>query len=386
MTKTLCILGSTGSIGTQALEVCEHLGIAVAGLAVGGSRLDLAERQVRRFSPAYCAVSDEDAAKDLRTRLADTATQVLGGKDSAAALADKTNADTVLNAITGIAGLLPTLAAIRAKKTLALANKETLVAAGELVNALLSETGVTMLPVDSEHCAIHQCIDKRPKSEIARLILTASGGSLFGKTREELSQVDVRQALTHPNWSMGKKITVDSSTLVNKGLELIEAIRLFGLPEDKIDILVHRESVVHSMASFVDGSVMAQLAVPDMRLCIQYALTYPEKKAGLTKPLDLAQVGKLTFYPVDSEAFPSVELARSAVRRGGVYPCVFNGANEACVDLFLREKIRFTDIFDLLSYALETAKPHSLELSLDAILEADKEARTLVYEKAARDV
>ncbi|MBE6705572.1 MAG: 1-deoxy-D-xylulose-5-phosphate reductoisomerase, partial [Ruminococcaceae bacterium] len=278
--------------------------------------------------------------------------------------------------------LLPTQAAIKAKKNIAIANKETLVAAGDIVNRLISENNVAMLPVDSEHCAIHQCIDGKNKSEISKLIITASGGSMFGKTREQLRNVQLKDALTHPNWSMGKKITIDSSTLVNKGLELIEAVRLFGIPEDRIDVLVHRESIVHSMASFVDGSVMAQMAVPDMRLCIQYALTYPNKLPGLTPTLDLAKTAKLTFYDVDNNAFPSVNLARRAVRAGGVLPAVFNGANEACVDLFMQEKIRFTDIFDLIEYALDSYDSNNSQATLEDILRADETARELVREKA----
>lgn len=380
MAEKLCILGSTGSIGTQALESAEHLGIEVTAICAG-SRIDLLEKQIRKYKVRLCAVADEKKAAELKLAVADTPVKIISGSDCAAEICGEADCDTVLNAITGVAGLLPTVAAIKAKKNIAIANKETLVAAGDIVNGLIKEYGVTMLPVDSEHCAIHQCISGRKPEEISRLIITASGGALFGKTRAELESVRLSDALTHPNWSMGKKITIDSSSLVNKGLELIEAIRLFGIPEDRIDVLVHRESIVHSMASFIDGSVMAQMAVPDMRLCIQYALTYPEKKYGLTAPLDLAKIGKLSFYEVDSVTFPSVELARRAVRLGGVMPAVFNGANEACVDLFLREKIKFTDIFELLEYALESLRMNIDVLTLDAVLEADKASRELVYEK-----
>jgi len=381
--EKLCILGSTGSIGTQALESCEHLGIEVTAICAG-SRIDILEDQIRKYKPLVCAVANERKALELKTKVADTNVRIISGAVCSEEICDMTDCDTILNAITGIAGLLPTVAAIKAKKNIAIANKETLVAAGDIVNALIKEYGVTMLPVDSEHCAIHQCIDGRNKDEISKLIITASGGSMFGKTRKELENVKLSDALTHPNWSMGKKITIDSSTLVNKGLELIEAIRLFGIPEDRIDVLVHRESIVHSMASFVDGSVMAQMAVPDMRLCIQYALTYPHKRPGLTAPLDLAKIGKLSFYEVDNNAFPSVELARRAIRIGGIVPAVFNGANEACVDLFLREKIRFTDIFDLLEYALDSFENKISEATLQDILEADAQARQLVYEKAQK--
>ncbi len=383
MAEKICILGSTGSIGTQALESCEHLGIEVCAIAAG-SRIDILEDQIRKFKPEFCAVADERKALELKTKVADTSVKIISGQFSCEEIPSMTDCDTVLNAITGIAGLLPTIASIKAGKNIAIANKETLVAAGDIVNKLILENNVIMLPVDSEHCAIHQCIDGRNKDEISKLIITASGGSMFGKTREELRNVRLEDALTHPNWSMGKKITIDSSTLVNKGLELIEAIRLFGIPEDRIDILVHRESIVHSMASFVDGSVMAQMAVPDMRLCIQYALTYPEKKRGLTQPLDLAKVGKLTFYDVDDSAFPSVNYARRAIREGGIMPAVFNGANEACVDLFLHEKIKFTDIFDLIELALDSFKADAENLTVEKILEADNEARRTVYEKAEK--
>lgn len=383
MAEKICILGSTGSIGIQALESCEHLGIEVCAIAAG-SRIDILEDQIRKFKPKFCAVADERKALELKTMVADTNVKIISGQFSCEEIPAMTDCDTVLNAITGIAGLLPTIASIKAGKNIAIANKETLVAAGDIVNKLISENNVIMLPVDSEHCAIHQCIDGRNKAEISKLIITASGGSMFGKTREELRSVRLEDALTHPNWSMGKKITIDSSTLVNKGLELIEAIRLFGIPEDRIDILVHRESIVHSMASFVDGSVMAQMAVPDMRLCIQYALTYPGKKRGLTQPLELAKVGKLTFYDVDDSAFPSVNYARRAIREGGIMPAVFNGANEACVDLFLHKKIRFTDIFDLIEHALDSFKADAENLTVEKILEADKEARKTVYGKAEK--
>ncbi len=382
MTENICILGSTGSIGTQTLEVCEHMGIRVRAIGAG-SKIDLLEEQIRRFKPDYCAVADEKKAAELKISVADTNVKIISGKDGNSEICNVAECDTVLNAVTGIAGLMPTVTAIKAKRKIALANKETLVAAGETVNSLLTENNVTMLPVDSEHCAIHQCIDGRKKEEIAKLVLTASGGSMFGKTRDELKNVTVSDALCHPNWNMGKKITVDSTSLANKGLELIEAVRLFGISEDKIDVLVHRESIVHSMASFTDGSVMAQMAVPDMRLCIQYALTYPEKKKGLTCPLDLSKIGKLTFYNVDNNAFPTVNLARKAIRLGGVMPAVFNGANEACVDLFLREKIKFTDIFDLLEHSLETVKNISGKATLNDIFNADMQAREAVYEKAA---
>lgn len=376
-TKSLCILGSTGSIGTQALEVAAHLGLSVRALSAQRNTA-LLEEQIRRFRVPLCSVADEEAAKGLKIALADTSCRVLSGKDGAAALCEESDADTVLNSIIGFAGLVPTLRAIAAKKNLAIANKETLVAAGSIVMRAVRENGVRLLPVDSEHCAIHQCIGDRRKDEIDRLILTASGGPFFGKTKEEVENVPPSAALRHPNWSMGRKITIDSASMVNKGLELMEAMWLFDMPADKIDVLIHRESIVHSMVQFKDSSVMAQLAVPDMRLCIQYALTGGAKKDGLTPRLSLADVGKLTFYKPDDEVFPSVLLARRAAERGGVSPCVFNSANEALVALYLDGKIRFGEIFTYLEKALDTLPGGSREPALSDILDADLAAREFI--------
>lgn len=383
MNKTICVLGSTGSIGTQTLEVARHMNIKVAGLSLGGN-VSLAEKQVREFCPEYCAVRDEGAAKELRERIADTGTKVLSGENAASELAARCKCDTVLDAVSGFAGLFPALEAIKSGKNLAIANKESLVAAGPIVKRELAKHGVSMLPVDSEHCAVHQCIDGHPRESIARLIITASGGAFFGKTASELENVTLAEACTHPNWSMGRKITIDSASLVNKGLELIEAVRLFDIPEDRIDVVVHRESIVHSMAEFNDGAVLAQMAVPDMRLCIQYALTYPEKLPGLTPRLNLAAVGKLTFYDVDSAAFPSVDMARRAIRTGGVHPCIFNSANEKAVELFCEGRIRFVDIFTLIDKALSHFAPLDGEPELSDIVKADREAREFVESEAER--
>ena len=383
MNKTICVLGSTGSIGTQTLDVARHMNIKVAGLSLG-ENVSLAEKQVREFRPEYCAVKDEKAASELKKRISDTGTKVLSGENAASELAARCKCDTVLDAVSGFAGLFPALEAIKSGKNLAIANKESLVAAGPIVKRELAKHGVSMLPVDSEHCAVHQCIDGHPRESIARLIITASGGAFFGKTASELENVTLAEACTHPNWSMGRKITIDSASLVNKGLELIEAVRLFDIPEDRIDVVVHRESIVHSMAEFNDGAVLAQMAVPDMRLCIQYALTYPEKLPGLTPRLNLAAVGKLTFYDVDSAAFPSVDMARRAIRIGGVHPCIFNSANEKAVELFCEGRVRFVDIFTLIDKALSHFAPLDGEPELSNIVKADREAREFVESEAER--
>ncbi len=377
-TQKLCVLGSTGSIGTQALEVADHLGLSVTTISANGSNSALLEEQIRRFRVKLCAVKDENAAKSLRITLADTDCKIVSGSEAAEEAAAVSDADTVLNSIIGFAGLKPTLSAIDAGKNIAIANKETLVAAGSIVMAAVKERGVRLLPVDSEHCAIHQCIGKNAPNEIDRLILTASGGPFFGKTRDELIDMPPEAALKHPNWNMGRKITIDSATLVNKGLELIEAMWLFNMPAEKIDVLVHRESVVHSMVQYKDSSVMAQLAVPDMRLCIQYALTGTAKKEGLTPKLKLADIGKLTFFEPDDDAFPSIQIARRAAAQGGIMPCVFNSANEACIDAYLNRKIRFGDIFTLLDEVLHHVSPVSPTPSLYDILHADQFARQWV--------
>ena len=371
----LTLLGSTGSIGTQAIDVAMHLGLTVEALSAH-SNIELLEKQLRMTGARFCAVADERAAKELKDRTRDLSVTILAGSSGAAELAARPGSDTLLNAIIGFSGMIPTLKAIESGKNIAIANKETLVAAGELVMPLAKAHGVQILPVDSEHCAIHEALHGNDKKTVNRLIITGSGGPFFGYTREQLEQVTPEQALKHPNWSMGKGITVYSSTLVNKGLEMIEAIRLFDMPEDKVDILINRQSIIHSLVEFVDHSMLAQLAVPDMRLCIQYALTYP----GLTPPLDLAKVGTLTFADVDNETFPSVNMARRAVRRGGISPCVYNAANETCVELFLERKIRYTDIFTLIDKACEHFGSGDGALTAEKIVEADRDARLYVRE------
>ena len=378
--NTLTILGSSGSIGTQAIQSAMHLGLQIDALSVH-SNVKLLEEQLRLTGAKMCAVTDENAAKELKDNTKDLDVKILAGNDAATALASVSKSDTLLNAIIGFAGMVPTTEAIKSGKNIAIANKETLVAAGEIVMPLAKKYGVEILPVDSEHCAIHQCISGSKKEHVSKLIITGSGGPFFGYTKEQLESVTPEQALKHPNWSMGKGITVYSSTLVNKGLEMIEAVRLFDMPEDKVEVIINRQSIIHSLVEFIDGSLLAQLATPDMKLCIQYALTYPNKLPGLTTPLDLTKVGTLTFFPIDNEVFPSLEIARRALRTGGVNPCVYNAANETCVDLFLERKIKYTDIFTLIDEACKKFGKGDGELTLDSIIKADTEARAFVAEK-----
>lgn len=375
--KKLSILGSTGSIGTQALDVCRQNGYSVAALAAG-SNTKLLEQQVRKFSVPVAAVYDEAAYRDLKQRLADTSVKVLAGEQGVCEAAAQDECDTVLNAIVGIAGLRPTMTAISAGKTLALANKESLVTGGNLVMQAAKERGVSILPVDSEHSAIFQCLEGNNNSdEIFKIILTASGGPFFGKTKEELYKVTKEQALKHPNWDMGAKITIDSATMMNKGLEIIEAAWLFRVNTDQIEVVVHRESVIHSAVEFVDGSVIAQLGVPDMRLPIQYALTYPNRVKGPSHRLSLTQYGTLTFFEPDYETFRCLGAAKEALAMGGLAPCVVNGANEQAVALFLDGKIRFIDIGELVCSALHHIKVGSAS-SIEDVFAADKAAREYV--------
>ncbi len=377
--KSICLLGSTGSIGTQTLDVAKHLGIQVDSLSAH-SNIDLLYEQLLSTGAKVCAVTDEEKAEILRKRVETMGVKVLSGKDSAKQLISYSDSGTVVNAIIGFAGLEPTLCAIDAGKNVAIANKETLVSAGELVMSRARAKGVEILPIDSEHCALHQCLRAGRASEVKRLIVTGSGGPFFGYTKEQLKGVTKEQALKHPNWSMGKGITVYSSTLVNKGLEMIEAMRLYDIPMDKVDVIIHRESIIHSLVEFNDGSMLAQLAQPDMRLCIQYALTYPDRIEGLTPSLNLSQVGKLTFYDIDNEVFPSVELARRAVRYGGTSTCVYNAANEECVNLFLQDKIGYTEIFSLMDEAVDIIRTPG-NVSLEDIISDDCRAREFVAER-----
>lgn len=377
--KGIALLGSTGSIGTQSLDVCRMHGYRVVCLTAN-LRVDLMEAQIREFRPDLVSMMDPAAADDLRTRVADTGTKVLSGMDGLIECATYSGADTVLNAVVGMVGLQPTLAAIQTKKTLALANKETLVAGGHLVTNTAKAYGVDILPVDSEHSAIFQCLQGSPeKGAVKKLILTASGGPFFGKTLAELENVTAADALKHPNWDMGAKITIDSATMMNKGLEFIEAKWLFDMPIDAIDIVVHRESVVHSAIAYQDNSVIAQLGVPDMRIPIQYALTYPQRLPSPVQELSLVDYGKLTFYAPDYDTFRCINVCKDAIAAGGLRPAAANGANEESVRLFLNGKIKFTDIAVLNRAAME-ACPQVADYTLDDVLQADRAARDYVIE------
>ncbi len=377
MRRRISLLGSTGSIGRQTLDVAAACGFSVAALTAHRSGA-LLEEQARRFQPELAVCVDPAAAADLKVRLADTQVRVASGPEGLLEAAALPSADTVVTAVVGVAGLEPTLAAIRAGKRIALANKETLVCAGELVMDQAEAHGAEIVPVDSEHSAIFQCLQGcRDRGEVRRLILTASGGPFFGWSREALAGVTPAQALKHPNWSMGAKITVDSATLMNKGLEYIEAMRLYWMPPEKISIVVHRESIVHSLVEYCDNAVLAQLGAPDMRLPIQYALTWPERTPGPAQPLDLLNCPSLTFQAPDYDVFPCLGLALGAARTGGTATAVLNGANEAAVALFLEEKLSFPGIAERVGLALERL-PVVQKPSLEEILEADRAARALV--------
>lgn len=379
--KKLSLLGSTGSIGTQALQVVQNLREQgekweVAALAARSSVHRL-EEQARKFHPEVVAVFDEGAALSLRQSLRDTDIQVFSGMEGLCEAAAWPGADLTLNAVVGMVGLQPTLAALQAGKTLALANKETLVAGGAIVMEAARKRNLPILPVDSEHSAIFQCLQGCPeRGALKKLVLTASGGPFFGRSRQELAGVTREQALRHPNWDMGAKITIDSATMMNKGLEVMEASWLFDLPEHRIEVVVHRESVIHSMVEYQDNAVVAQLGVPDMAVPIQYALTYPRRMPSPAGELDLCALGKLTFYPPDREAFPCLELCREALRRSGLVPAAANGANEQAVALFLEGKIGFLDIPRLVEAAMDRQDPGVV--TLEAVLEADREARAFV--------
>ena len=369
MTKTLAVLGSTGSIGVQALEVAQLMGFEVLALTAN-SRTDIIEEQIRKFNPRFVAVADEKAAEDLKIKVADTSTKVLSGAKGVEECA-RCGADTVLNSIVGIAGLSPTLAAVEAGSKIALANKETLVAGGKIVMNAAADRGVDILPVDSEHSAIFQSIQGcQSHKQIKRLILTASGGPFFGKSKADLEKVTLAQALKHPNWSMGAKITIDSATMMNKGLELIEAAWLFGMKGSEIDILVHRQSIVHSLVEYVDNSVIAQLGLPDMRIPIQYALTYPDRYVSPVGQLDLAEAATLTFEKPDYETFSCINLCRKAFDMGGLYPAAVNAANEKANELFRNGRIGFLDISKAVEAAFDCVSS-VLDYTLEQVFETD---------------
>ncbi len=378
MERCISLLGSTGSIGQQSLEVIAACGFRVAALTMNSS-VALAEAQARRVHPRLLCACDEMAALDLKVRLADTGVKVLGGEESLIEAAVAEEADTVLTAVVGMVGLKPTLAAIHAGKRIALANKETLVCAGELVMKEAEQYGAEIIPVDSEHSAIFQCLQcNRDRGEVAQLILTASGGPFFGMNRDQLASVTKEQALRHPNWSMGAKITIDSATMMNKGLEYIEAMHLFSIAPEKISIFVHRESIIHSMVEYCDHAVLAQMGAPDMRLPIQYALTYPQRLHGIGEPLNFMTCPRLTFDLPDMKAFPCLGLAINAAGQGGTVCAALNGANEAAVALFLEDKIGFNDIPRLVEGALGQAR-RVKDYNLADVLAADEEARIHVW-------
>ena len=377
MSKKVTVLGSTGSIGRQSLEVIAACGMEAVALAANSSA-KLMEEQARRYRPALAALADERAAADLRVRLADTNVRVVGGLEGVLEAATISSADTAIAALVGMAGLRPTLASIREGKRVCLANKETLVCAGPLVLEEAKDYGAKVYPVDSEHSALFQCLEaNRDRGEVKRLILTCSGGPFYGKKREELAGITVEDALKHPNWSMGAKITVDSATLMNKGLEVIEAMHLYRMPVEKISVVIHRESIIHSLVEYCDNAMLAQLGAPDMRLPIQYALTYPKRVAGPSAPLDLWNCGPLTFGTPDMTAFPCLALALEVAKAGGTAGAILNGANEAAVGQFLAGKIGFLDIPAKVEKALFQIKAVQ-NPSMQDILDADQAAREIV--------
>ena len=379
MSKTISILGATGSIGRQTLDVAEQLGLTVAALTAN-SNAERLEDQARRFRPRLAVLTDEAAAKDLAVRLADTGTKVLGGPEALTEAAVCPEADTVVTAVVGMVGLKPTLAAIRERKRIALANKETLVCAGQLVMDAAEQYGAEIVPVDSEHSAIFQCVQGcRDRGEIRRLILTCSGGPFYGQTAEEVAGRTKADALRHPNWTMGPKITVDCATLMNKGLEVIEAMRLYRLPLEQVSVVIHRQSIVHSLVEYRDGAILAQLGTPDMRLPIRYAMTYPDRAESPLEPLDLLSCPPLTFARPDRETFPCLRLAEEAAQEGGTACAILNGANEEAVGLFLAEKIGFSDIPRLVAEA-RAAVTVVRDPSLEDILAADRAARRAVLD------
>jgi 1-deoxy-D-xylulose-5-phosphate reductoisomerase len=371
---SVSVLGSTGSVGTQALEVIGAHRIPV-DLLTANANVALAEEQIRAFSPRVMVMASETAATDLRARVADTPTKVLGSQNALLDAVHESRADTVIHSILGEAGLSPLLAAIEEGKRIGLANKESLVIAGDIVMKRAKESGAVIVPVDSEHSAIFQCIDGAHDGEVRKILLTASGGPFFGYSKEDLKKVTKAQTLAHPTWKMGAKITVDSATLMNKGFEVIEAVRLFGVAPAKIEVVVHRESIIHSAVEYIDSAVIAQMGAPDMRLCVQYALTYPHRAEGLTKPLSLSDIGRLTFYKPDTDTFPLLGAAFDAISAGGGVPAALNAANEIAVDAFLNEKLSFFEISEaVLSVMAEMGGAKVAQTLEDRIL-CDREAR-----------
>lgn len=380
MVKNITVLGSTGSIGTQTLDVVDMLGLRVSALTAA-SNVELMENQIRKYKPELAVLFNEDKAEELRLRVKDTGTKVLGGMDGLIEAATIQSAELVVNSVVGMVGLKPTMAAINAKKDIALANKETLVAGGDLVTGAVKQNGVKLLPVDSEHSAIFQCLQGMPDNKaLKKLILTASGGPFFGKTADELKDVTVEQALNHPNWSMGAKITIDSASMMNKGLEIIEAARLFDVSGDDIDVVVHRESIIHSLIEYDDNSVLAQLGVPDMRIPIQYAITYPSRFESPVQELNLAQIGKLTFFEPDYKTFKCLNACKTALKMGGAATAIANGANEEANMLFRNGKIKFLEIGELVEGAVNNVS-NFVPQTIEDVIKADSLARQYVKDR-----
>ena len=372
----ISVLGSTGSVGEQALDVAGKFGYEVTSISANKNAAR-AEEQARRFNVRAVAMADVDAARDLKIRLADTSVKVYSGDSGICEMISEDDSETVVNSIIGEAGLLPTLAVIDRGARLALANKESLVVAGDIVMSRARERGVEILPVDSEHCAIFQCLKAGRNSEIKKLLLTASGGPFYGYSKDQLTEISVERALAHPTWKMGAKITIDSATLMNKGFEVIEAAHLFGVSAKNIEVVVHPESIIHSMVEYIDNSIIAQLSVPDMRLCIQYAVTYPQRTQASIDELDLFSASKLTFKRPDTETFALLRCAIDAIDKGGAVPAVLNAANEVAVGAFLNKKIGFYDITESVCEVVERLSSAQNAITLDAILDYDKEARAL---------
>ena len=377
--KKIAVLGSTGSVGTQALDVAEVKGLEVVVLTAG-TNYKAIEQQARKFKPQFCVMDDESAARSLCAALGDTNVKVLHGLDGLREALQKADADVTVNSVSGAAGLLPTLEVLNTRSRLALANKESLVMAGDIIMRKASEAGTKILPVDSEHCAIFQCLEGRGDNAFKSIIITASGGPFYGYSRDQLTNITVEKALAHPTWKMGRKITVDSATLMNKGFEVIEAARLFGATADQINVVIHRESIIHSMVEYADNSVIAQLSVPDMRLCVQYAVTYPEREDAVISRLDLATIGMLRFGTPDLTSFPLLKFAYDCLSEGEAMPAVLNAANEVAVDAFLNHKIGFMDIVRCVEFTLTKMSGTTSDESIDAILKYDAIARRYATE------
>ena len=379
---TIAILGSTGSVGTQSVEVAKHLGLKV-DLLLASSSVDKLEKQARELNPRVCVMTDEKAADELKIKLSDTQVKVYSGEKSACSAIEESDASTAVDAVGGFAGLAPAMACARSGKRIAMSNKEAIIVAYGILKEAIDEGGAELVPIDSEHSAIFQCLDMRHKNPVKRIILTSSGGPFRGKSRELLKSISAKDALAHPTWKMGAKITVDSASLMNKGFEVIEAVRLFGVKPEQVKVVVHPQSIMHSAVEYIDNSVIAQMGAPDMRTCIQYALTYPERKASLAKPLDFASIGSITFEEPDTDTFTLLPLAYYAIGEDGVIPAVLNASDEVAVSCFLRGEIGFTDIFDIVENTVKNFK-NIKNPSLEEIINADKESRIIAAQAAEK--